>query len=116
FLTKAVSVLGLDDRIKIEQKKDSGIYILTYVHSDPMVSKRVVDLYLLALARMNVDLEIGTKREFVSVIDSAVIPTQSTRPALKLYLLMIIPFIFIISVAVCVLVDKVIADFRAHRG
>ena len=116
FKEKAKAVLNFDQNLSIEQKKESGVYILSYKSRDPLVSKLMVDYYLSAVESLNIELELGSQRNVIQVLDHPLVATQSTRPKMAVFLAIGALFSFIISSILCIFIKKIRNDFRSDGG
>lgn len=116
FKEKAEAVLDFSTNLMIEQKKESGVFILSFKSKDPLVSKLMVDYYLVAVESLNIELVLGSQRKVIQVLDRPLVPTESMRPKLVVYLLLGGLFSFIISSILCIFIKKIRDDFRSDSG
>lgn len=78
--TKATrGLLGLDGRVTITVD-ENAVNVLSYQHKDPKIAYAVVNEYIAALKRLNEELNLSGKKDFIMVLDEPEIPTSPVSP------------------------------------
>ena len=88
-LSDSLAILKLKN-LKLESR--AGINILSFTHSDPLTSYQVIQETLNGLQFLNENLELGSSKEVIKVLDEARLPKS---PMPKNYLLSFVLSLFL---------------------
>ena len=75
-----ISYLDLKDNIILNNT--DGLYQLSFEHPQPEISYKVIEAYINALYSINIELELSTQKNIITVLDEPVLAKVHSRPKL----------------------------------
>lgn len=107
----ANQVLLLDKALQANKSK-AGLFTLTYEYTDPVIAKRVIQLYLSTLSSIYEELELSSERDIIKVLDAPQVSIAPVKPKKALNLALA----FIVGGGIGVLIVLMRVGFQNHRA
>jgi len=68
---------------RVALREKGVIKTLSYSHTEPEITVRVIQAYIEAFSSLNRDLDLSSQKEIIRVLDEQVLPTGASSPSLK---------------------------------